>query len=206
MIDRISPPEFGAAMAPAYPSQEARRLLALRRSLSPDLMQGPGPDSETLDAILEIAARVPDHRKMVPFRFLVIEGEGRARAGEILAMRFAATNPEASADKVDLERRRFSRAPLVVVVIARIDHANKTPAWEQELTNGAVCLNLLLAASAYGFAGCWLTEWYAYDDGVAAGLGLAPGERLTGFVYIGSARENPRERQRPTMTDIVRRF
>ena len=206
MIDKISPPDFGTPMAPAHPSAEARRLLALRRSLSPDLMQAPGPDAATLDAILEIAARVPDHRKMVPFRFLVIEGEARARAGDSLAARFAAANPDAPGDKIEIERRRFLRAPVVVAVIARIDHEHKTPAWEQELTNGAVCLNMLLAASAYGYAGCWLTEWYSYDAGVAAGLGLSEGERLTGFVYLGSAREQPRERQRPILADIVRRF
>jgi nitroreductase len=169
-------------------------------------MQEPGPDAATLDAILEIAARVPDHRKMVPFRFLVIEGEARARAGEILAVRYAAANADAGAEKIEIERRRFLRAPVVVAVIARIDHQHKTPAWEQELTNGGVALNMLLAASAYGFAGCWLTEWYSYDEGVAAGLGLGPSERLSGFVYIGSAREHPRERQRPLMADIVRRF
>ncbi|MDZ7627417.1 MAG: nitroreductase [Parvularculaceae bacterium] len=206
MIEKISPPDFGATMAPAHPSDGARRLLGLRRSLSPDLMQEPGPDAATLDAILESAARVPDHRKMVPFRFLVIEGEGRARAGDILAARFAATNADAPADKIELERRRFLRAPAVVAVIARIDPAHKTPAWEQELTTGAVCLNMLLAASAYGFAGCWLTEWYSYDSGVAAGLALSESERLAGFIYIGSAREAPRERQRPVMAGIVRRF
>jgi nitroreductase len=206
MIEKISPPEFGAPMVPVHPSEDARRLLALRRSLSPDLMQEPGPDAATLGAILEIAARVPDHRKIVPFRFLVIEGEARARGGDLLAARFAAANPDAPADKVDIERRRFLRAPAVVAVIARIDHAHKTPVWEQELTNGAVCLNMLLAASAHGFAGCWLTEWYSYDEGVAAGLGLGAGERLSGFVYIGSAHEHPRERQRPVMAEIVRWF
>lgn len=206
MTERISPPEFGAAMAPAHPSGEARRLLALRRSLSPELMQAPGPDAATLDAILEIAARVPDHRKMVPFRFLVLEGDARIRAGEILAKRFSADNPSATDAQVDFERRRFLRAPVVIAVIARIDPSHKTPAWEQQLTNGAACFSLLCAASAYGFAGCWLTEWYSYDSGVADALGLAPGERFAGFVYVGSARENPRERQRPVMTDIVRRF
>lgn len=206
MIEKIPPPEFGAVMAPAHPSEAARRLLALRRSLSPDLMQAPGPDAQTLDQILEIAARVPDHRKIVPFRFLVFEGEGRARAGDMLAARFAAANPEAPPNMVEIERRRFLRAPAVVAVIARIDHQHKTPAWEQELTNGAVCLNMLLAASAYGFAGCWLTEWYSYDEAFAADLGLTQGERAAGFVYLGSAREPPRERQRPALADIVRRF
>lgn len=206
MTGRVTPPEFGAQMAPAHPSAEARRLLALRRSLSPDLMQEPGPDAATLEAMLEIAARVPDHRKMVPFRFLVIEADARGRAGEILAARFHAQNPNATEAQIEIERRRFTRAPVVIAVIARIDPSHKTPAWEQQLTNGAVCFSLLCAASAFGFAGCWLTEWYSYDDGVASALGLAPEERLAGFVYVGSARENPRERQRPQMADIVRRF
>lgn len=206
MIDRIAPPEFGAPMAPAHPSSEARRLLALRRSLSPDLMTDPGPDDATLDAILEIAARVPDHRKLTPFRFLVFEGAARARAGDVLAARFSINSPGATEAQVETERRRFLRAPAVVAVIARIDPHHKTPEWEQMLTNGAVCLNLLCAASAHGFAACWLTEWYGYDAGVAEALGLGAGERFSGFVYIGSARENPRERQRPAMADIVRRF
>jgi nitroreductase len=206
MTDRISPPEFGAPMAPAHPSSEARALLALRRSLSPDLMQEPGPDASTLQAILEIAARVPDHRKIVPFRFLIIEGDARRRAGEILAARFGADNPGATEAQLDMERRRFQRAPVVVAVVARIDPNHRTPVWEQQLTNGAVCFNLLCAASAYGFAGCWLTEWCSYDQGVAEALGLAPGERFSGFVHLGSAKENPRERQRPLMADIVRWF
>lgn len=206
MTERIVPPEFGAPMAPAQPSNEARRLLGLRRSLSPDLMAEPGPDTETLANILEIAARVPDHRKIVPFRFLIFEGEARERAGEILAARYTANNPNAEGPQIDAERRRFLRAPIVVAVIARIDPHHKTPEWEQALTNGAVCYNLLCAASAHGFAGCWLTEWYGYDGGVAAAFGLAPGERFSGFLYLGSARENPRERQRPAMAHIVRRF
>lgn len=206
MIDRIAPPDFGAPMAPAHPSEEARRLLALRRSLSPDLMAEPGPGAATLDNILEIAARVPDHRKITPFRFLVIEGEARGRAGDILAARLAANNPAATETQVETERRRFLRAPVVVAVIARIDPRHKTPEWEQILTNGAVCFNLLCAAAAHGFAGCWLTEWYGYDVDVAEALGLGAEERFSGFVYIGSAREKPRERQRPVMADIVRRF
>jgi nitroreductase len=143
---------------------------------------------------------------MVPFRFLVIEGEGRRRAGVILAARFSAENPQATEVQIENERRRFLRAPVVIAVIARIDPHHKTPAWEQQLTNGAVCFNLLCAASAHGFAGCWLTEWCGYDAGVAEAFGLAAGERFAGFVYLGSAKENPRERQRPVMADIVRRF
>ncbi len=87
MISKIAPPEFGAPMTPAHPSDEARRLLALRRSTSADLLAGPGPDDATLDAMLEIAARVPDHRKICPFRFVVISGDARGRIGGVLAER-----------------------------------------------------------------------------------------------------------------------
>lgn len=203
---RIVPPEFGTPMAPAHPSEEARRLLALRRSTSADLLQAPGPDDATLAAILEIAARVPDHRKLFPFRFIIIAGKAQEELGDVLAKRLMATTPHAESSRVEAERRRFLRAPVIVAVVARIDPNHKTPEWEQSLTNGAVCLNLLLAASAYGFAGNWLTEWYAYDETVHAALGLAKGERVSGFVYIGSAKEFPRERQRPTMADIVSRL
>jgi len=200
---KIAAPEFGQEMEPAHPSLEARHLLALRRSSSADRMTGPGPSAETLEAILTIAARVPDHRRVFPFRFIVFEGHARRRAGEVLAERFAATTPDATPDKVEVERRRFERAPVVVAVVARIDKAHRTPEWEQVLTNGAVCLNLLLAASAFGFAANWLTEWCAYDDGVLAGLGLSPDEKISGLIYLGSAAEPPRERLRPVMTDIV---
>lgn len=203
---RIAPPEFGAPMAPAHPSEDARRLLALRRSTSADLMTEPGPDRETLDAMLEIAARVPDHRKICPFRFVVMRGEARARAGDILARRFAELTPDAIAERVEAERKRFLRAPVVVLVVARIDPAHKTPEWEQMLTNGAVCLNLLLAASAYGFATNWITEWYSYDRPTLTAIGLAADEKASGFVYIGSASEPPRERQRPAMAEIVTEF
>lgn len=203
---RIAPPEFGAPMAPAHPSDEARRLLALRRSTSADLMAEPGPDPVTLDAMLEIAARVPDHRKICPFRFVVIRGDARARAGEILARRFRDLTPDATAERREAERTRFLRAPVIVLVVARIDPAHKTPEWEQMLSNGAVCFNLLLAASAYGFAANWITEWYSYDRETLTELGLAADEKASGFVYIGSAKEPPRERQRPLMAEIVTEF
>jgi len=203
---KIPCPEFGEPLTPAHPSEEARRLLALRRSSSADRMTGPEPDAQTLEAMLTIAARVPDHRRVFPFRFIVFEGDARLRAGDILAARFGAMTPDATAEKIEVERNRFARAPVVVAVVARIDKAHRTPEWEQMLTNGAVCLNLLLAASAYGFAANWLTEWCAYDDGVMQGLGLKPDEKISGFVYIGKAAELPRERLRPVTADIVSRF
>jgi nitroreductase len=199
-------PELGEPTPAAHPSPEAVRLMRLRRSTSPELMGEPGPDAETLHAILEIGARVPDHRRVYPFRFIVIEGERRAAAGALLAARLAATDPGADAAKLDIERRRFLRAPTIIVVASRVDRNHKTPEWEQILTVGAVCENLLIAASAHGFASCWLTEWPAYDQGVRAGLGLSDDERVAGFVYIGSARESPKERPRPDLAALITRF
>ncbi len=203
---RIAPPFFGEPMAPANPSIEARRLLALRRSASADRMGPPGPDDETLAAMLEIAARVPDHRKIFPFRFLVFSGARRMAAGEVLAARFRALEPAAEAERVALERGRFARAPVVVAVVARIDRNHKTPEWEQILSNGAVCQTLLLAASAFGFAANWITEWYAYDQPVKRAFGLDDSEAVSGFVYIGTATAPPLERQRPVMKDIVSKY
>ena len=203
---RIAPPEFGASMTPAHPSREAQTMLALRRSTSADLLTEPGPDDDTLSAMLEIAARVPDHRRVYPFRIIVLRGDARSRAGAILAKSFSTQNPEASEARIEAERRRFERAPVVILIVAKIDPGHKTPEWEQVLTVGAVCQNLLLAASAYGFAANWLTEWYSYDADTVKGLGLRPGEKAAGFVYVGTAAESPKERQRPNMADIVSEF
>ncbi len=200
------PPEFGAQIPAAHPSPAAVRLMSLRRSTSPDVMTEPGPDAETLGTILTIGARVPDHRRVYPFRFIVFEGEGRARAGEILARAFLANEPQAPADRVELERRRFLRAPAVIGVVSKVDRAHKTPEWEQLMTVGAVCENLLIAASAHGFAQCWITEWYSYDPTVIQGFGLAREERFAGFVYIGSAREDPKERARPELAALMTHF
>ena len=199
-------PELGEATPAAHPSAEAVRLLRLRRSTSPELMAEPGPSADVLRVILEIGARVPDHRRVYPFRFVVIAGERRAAAGALLADRLRQSDPSADAVRLDVERRRFLRAPLVICVASRVDRAHKTPEWEQILTAGAVCENLLLASNAHGFASCWLTEWAAYDDGVRAGLGLAADERIAGFIYVGTAREAPKERPRPDLESLITRF
>ena len=202
----VTPPEFGAPMAPANPSPDAVRLLALRRSTSIKLLGPPGPDPETLKAILTIAARAPDHRKLFPFRFILFEGEGRARAGDVLAEAFLAKTPASDHAELNSERGRFLRAPVVVAVVSRVNPSHQTPEWEQVMTAGAVGLNLLLAASAYGFAASWVTDWCAYDDRVKRAFGLAASERFVGFHYLGTARESPKERQRPAIEDLITRF
>jgi len=152
---------------------ELIEFLSTRRSNLAKFMEGPGPDSKTRDIILEIAARVPDHRKLAPWRFVVFENEARSSFGQHIAAAFMADNPNAPADRAIFEGARLTRAPLVVAVISSpVDCPRGTPKWEQELSAGAVCFNMCLAAQSHGFGAQWLTEWYAYDKRVKAALGL----------------------------------
>ena len=147
-------PAPGDAVPPANPDADALTLLARRRSVTAKTMRGPGPTGTGLDALLAVAARVPDHRKVVPFRFVVLEGEAREAFGrEVVRPAAAAREPEASARKLDEEAAQFSRGGVVVAVISAPDPDHKTPVFEQELTAGAVCQNLLVAANAAGWAG-----------------------------------------------------
>jgi nitroreductase len=180
--------------------------LRRRRSGSAKAMTGPGPSRDQLEAILAAAARVPDHGKLFPWRFLVIEGEARLRLGEAMAAIFARRNPEAITELVDAERRRFARAPVVAAVISTAKPGLKIPEWEQILSAGAVCQTLLIAAHAAGFAANWLTEWMAYDEEARGVLGMAPGERVAGFIYIGTNAKVLDERPRPDLGAIVTRW
>lgn len=186
------------------PSPSTIDLLLTRRSGSAKAMKGPGPDRKQLADILQAGARAPDHGKLFPWRFIVFEGDGRKRAGDVLA---AAAKADGERDKqIEEERERFLRAPLVIGVISVARELHKIPVWEQELSAGAVCQNILIAATALGFVGNWLTEWYAFHPEAKAGLGLKPGERVAGFIYIGQAKDELEERPRPEMDAIVTRF
>ncbi|WP_201239870.1 nitroreductase family protein [Rhodothalassium salexigens] len=202
-LARLPDPAKGDALAAMQPSPETLALLARRRSTKvKDGMTGPAPEGAALAGLLRLAARVPDHRQVVPFRFVTIAGPARGRLGRVAADALAADG-ETSEAKLALERGRFERAPLVVAVVARTEPAHKTPEWEQVLSVGAVCQTLMIAAHAAGYAAQWLTEWVAYDDRVRAALGLAPGERVAGFVYLGQAAGGPVERARPDMAALV---
>lgn len=183
--------------------EDTLELLSKRRSVVANAMVPPGPDAEQLDTLLDIAARVPDHGKLAPWRFVIFEGEARARFGEVLARRFAELNPGASERLVENEAGRFLRAPVVICVVSRAVPHPKIPEWEQVLSAGAVCQNLLVAASAMGFASQWITEWYAFDDVTREAIGVEAHEKVAGFVYIASAEEPPGERARPVLSDIV---
>ncbi|HUI20742.1 MAG TPA: nitroreductase [Methylocella sp.] len=181
-------------------------LLRARRSAPPAAMSGPGPSPKEIEILLALAARVPDHGKLAPWRFILFEGSGCTRAGEIFADVYCKAHPGEDDRRIEAERTRFSHAPLVVGVISRAAPHPKIPEWEQVLSAGAVCMNLMVAANALGFASIWLTEWYAYDRAVLARLGVAENEKVAGFIHIGHA-EGPREdRVRPQLADIVSRF
>ena len=181
-------------------------LLKTRRSVKPHEMSGPGPSPSELETILTIGARVPDHGKLTPWRFIVFEGNARARAGEIIAEIFARKNPQATHAEIDIEKHRLTDAPLVIGVVSFTKQHPKVPAWEQELSAGASTMNIVTAATALGYGTCWLTGWFAFDRDVLDGLGLKANEKFAGFIHIGTLSKLGEDRPRPALADIVTRF
>ena len=182
----------------------ALKLLSTRRSIKPREMVPPGPSVAEIEQMLVIASRVPDHGKLNPWRFVVIDD--RAGFADLLerAWRAECGAPE----DADLRKvREFAQAGGTLVAVFSVPVVpHKIPVWEQELSAGAVCLNLLHAAHALGYVGCWLTGWAAYSPGVYKGLGGEPGGRVAGFLFIGTPANPPEERPRPALPDIMRHW
>jgi nitroreductase len=185
------------------PSCDALAALDARRSVPSRQLGAPGPTPEQLLRMLASAVRVPDHGKLVPWRFLSIEGDARLRLGEFLVERAREIDAQAPAAAVEKDRLRFSFAPTIVAVIAHPTPGHKVPEIEQLLSGGAVCFALLQAAQALGFGAQWLTGWPAYDDRVRARLGIEAGERILGFIHIGTANEPAPERVRPDPASLL---
>ncbi len=181
-------------------------LLLTRRSGSAKAMTAPGPDADELRRILAAGMRAPDHGKLAPWRFILFEGEARHGMGRLLVEVLRENEPQASEERVALERNRFVRAPVVIAVVSRVREDIPIPVWEQELSAGAVCQNILVAAHAMGFVANWITEWYAYDTRVKERLGLKSGERIAGYIYIGTSAAPLEERVRPNPDALVTRF
>ena len=188
------------------PAPQTLDLLLSRRSGSATTMTGPGPSPEELRTILAAGARVPDHGKLFPWRFIVFEGEARTRMGEVLVKALLETEPKASPDRIDQERMRFLRAPIVVGVVSRVRELIPIPVWEQQLSAGAVCQTMLIAAHAMGYVGNWLTEWCAYHPTVKDALGLKSGERIAGYLYFGMPAQPLEERVRPDLESLITKF
>lgn len=207
-LDPAAVPDFPAENAPSAPvraSADTLRLLAERRSSKPFHLAAPAPTPAQLAALLRLAARVPDHGKLAPWRFIVMEGEGAVRAGAALAAVLEARG-DAAAETLAAARATFTRAPLVVAVVSTAAPHPKIPEWEQVLSAGAVTQTLLVAAHAMGFGGVWLTGWACYDAQARAALGLADQERIAAFVHLGTQVETQPERARPDVAALTTRF
>lgn len=199
-------PKLGDTLRSKDESAEVLRFLSQRRSSLAKVMQGDdsGPSGAQLAQILELSARVPDHRKLAPFRFVTFRGQARADFGDILEARYRIVEPGKQAHHYEYESARFLRAHTVIAVISAPKACPKgTPEWEQVLSSGAACFQMLLAARAMGFAAQWLSEWYSYDAGIAQALGMQAKDKIAGFVYISSASEPPKERARPDVSALT---
>lgn len=177
-------------------------LLLRRRSLVASKHTEPGPSKDELELILRCATRVPDHAKLTPWRIQVVQGEARATLGERFAQIYQQENPDATEERLEKERQRPLRSPLLLIVSTKIE-SERIPRWEQILSGGAVCQNILIAASALGYASQWLSEWVNFNATIKAYLDIPSSDRILGFMYIGTASEQPKERLRPELEDVV---
>jgi nitroreductase len=187
-------------------SPDTLDLLLRRRSASAKGLGEPGPSEEQVQVILLAGARVPDHGKLAPWRFLLFSGDGRAEFGALLARVTLEREPDAGDFRLEIERKRFLRAPLVIAVISSPKSGKPVPEWEQRLSAGAVCQSMVIAATALGFGVQWITEWYAYDEAVNEALGLGPEEKVAGYLYFGARTEPLRERERPDLGKLVQNW
>jgi nitroreductase len=182
---------------------DALALLKTRKSIPSSFLAAPAPSDAELDEIFTIAARVPDHGKLAPWRFIVFKDDARLKAGVALADLFHRQHPDATEKQLDDERRRLAHAPLVVAVVSKAAPHPKIPEWEQLLSAGNAAMNLVLAVHALGYAAHWTTGWIAYEPEAGRVLGLKPGERFVAVIHIGTATAPPAERPRPAPADIV---
>ena len=178
-------------------------LLLSRRSGKPRDMIAPGPDAAQLETILTAASRVPDHGKLAPWRFVTVAADQRDALADLLVSAYQTEKPEAGKLELDAMVQFAHQAPSLVVVLSSPVAGSKIPLWEQELSTGAACMQLLNAAHALGFVGGWLTGWPTYSDHVRNAFGTGD-ERIAGFVFLGSPSKALEERPRPNLSDVVR--
>ena len=178
-------------------------FLLSRRSRPIGELKEPGPSEADIRTMLTAASRVPDHGRLAPWRFILYRGEARHRIGEALAALAGRREGELPEHRRQQELTRFSRAPLVVGVVSVPRDHPKVPEWEMFLSGGAAAMNLLVAAGALGYGANWISNWYSDDEEGKRILGIAPRERVVGFVHIGTYEGTTPERSRPELDDIV---
>ncbi|CAN5144646.1 nitroreductase [soil metagenome] len=192
-------PQLGEALRQPTSSHEFRTRLATRRSAPAQALTAPGPTADQIADILTLGARTPDHGKMTPWRFVIMGPKSRADVAEHLSALAVKKNLPAKAIAV---LAKLTAAPISILVVSTTRPGPK-PVWEQELSAGAVCMNLEHAASAHGFSACWITDWYSYDAEAAALFGVQAHEKVAGFIHIGTAPEAPLERERPDIAALT---
>ena len=180
--------------------------LRSRQSLPLTMMSEPGPSASELRDMLEIAARSPDHGRLEPWRFIVYRDEAGREIGEKLVKRAEELNGPMADDQANRERNRLRRAPVAIGVVSAIRESDKIPEWEQFLSAGAVAMNLVHAANAFGYRANWVTGWYSDDEKGRAILGLSPAERMAGIVHIGSSDREIAERPRPDVDSLISEY
>jgi nitroreductase len=180
-----------------------RDHLLTRRSVGQAFLAEPAPTGEDLQTLLTIATRVPDHGKLAPWRLVIFSGDARVAVGEKLAEIAKRKRPELDESGLEIERRQFLPAPLVIGVISTAKPHVKIPEFEQLLSAGNVAFNLVHGAYALGYAATWITRWYTFDTDAAAMLGAKEGERFVGFVHIGTPKTAIEDRPRPDLAEIV---
>ena len=177
-------------------------LLSTRRSGKPRDLAAPGPAEAQIQQILEIAARTPDHGKLAPWRFVIVPADKRAALAELITAAYRAERPQAARLETEALEQFATQAPALIVVLSSPKVDSHIPLWEQQLSAGAACMNLLHAAHALGFAGGWLTGWAAYSDAVRDAFGAEP-ERIAGYIFLGTPGKQLEERPRPDLQKII---
>lgn len=190
---------LGAPVPAPTVSPEFAARLALRRSAPAQALVAPGPAAAQITDILTLGARSPDHGKLTPWRFVVMGQQSRSQIAERLSALAVANGLPSKAVAV---LAKLTAAPVSILVISTAGPGPK-PVWEQELSAGAVCMNLEHAASAYGFATCWITDWYSYDAQAGALFGVQAHEKIAGFIHIGTSPEPLLERERPDVASLT---
>jgi nitroreductase len=195
-------PELGDPL-PISADPRLLDILARRRSTPAQALGLPGPSPEQVRDIITLGSRSPDHGKLAPWRFVIIEpGPKAALVARLEALAAHQPNPEQAAAKL----AKLAAAPVSILVVSRPVESPKVPVWEQELSAGAVCTIMLLAAAGMGFGANWITDWYSYEPEATALLGLERGEKVAGFIHLGTPRDAPLERARPDVESLISRL
>ena len=193
-------PAFGEEL-PLAPTPEVLRFLARRRSNSALTLAAPAPSDDEVQTLLQFSARVPDHGKLAPWRFIVLDTKAKAEfAAELEGLALKREDARAAAKLGKL------KVPPIAIAVVSSPRPSDIPEWEQLLSAGAVCTNLLYGALAMGFGANWITDWYAYDPEALALLGLGPGEKVAGYIFMGTPASPAQERERPDLRGLVTRW